>query len=932
MSTLSPDQWQALSPYLDQALAMTDDERAAWLSQLGEQDPALAAQLGALLDEHQVLAQEGFLENRRFALPNAAGLAGQKLGPYTLISQIGQGGMGSVWLARRSDGRFERQAAVKFVNIALAGRATEERFKREGSILGRLTHPHIADLLDAGVSSDGQPYLILEYVDGQAIDRYCDEHKLDVDARVRLFLDVLAAVAHAHTNLIVHRDIKPSNVLVTTAGEVKLLDFGIAKLLEGEGQTGAATLLTHEGGSALTPQYAAPEQLTGRPVTTATDVYALSVLLYLLLCGRHPAGPGVSSPAELVKAVLDVEPPRVSDATTADNSKLIAEKRGTTPDKLRRELCGDLDTILGKALKKDPQERYASVAGFADDLQRYLQHEPISARPDTLAYRTAKFLRRNRTVVALTATAIVLVIGSLATGLYVANRQRKIAEQRFAQVRQLANKFIELDNDIRALPGSTKVRMQMVSDSLQYLTSLGNDVHGDKELELEIAYAYVRVAHAQGDPTSPNLGQFAEAKVSLDNSERFVEAVLAQDPVNQRGLFIATTIAHDRMELASFQERVEEIPSWADRTGDLVDRFMRLGGKFTPHEVYSMGYFEQNVARAYADTRHFDKAIHAANRALEIVQPVPSARRLEGTVFGPLVIARWQTGDLNGALHDAKRAVELQQVQAATGQPALRANLANAVLTEGLILGKADAEPSLGRYHDALALIQQGMEIGEDLAGHDSSDYMSRSVLATMSVQFANILRHEDPRKALAVYDHALARLREIKPNAGSQLAEADLLVASSYAARWIGRGEDARGRIKNAFLPLRDLHVYPADKVEPMSEVDDALQAEVDDYAETGQIVKAIGAYKELLAKLMAWKPDVEDDLRDATCIARTWTGLAILLRRVGRTDEAKRLEAQRTELWGHWKAKLPNAQFLLRQSLSQITPGAASRSAATH
>jgi serine/threonine-protein kinase len=890
------------------------------LSSLGEQDPALATQLAALLSEHRLLAQEGFLENRRFALPNATELAGQTLGPYTLMSQIGQGGMGSVWLARRSDGRFERQAAVKFVNSALAGRATEERFKREGSILGRLTHPHIADLLDAGISSDGQPYLILEYVDGAAIDRYCDEHKLDVESRVRLFLDVLAAVAHAHANLIVHRDIKPSNVLVTTSGEVKLLDFGIAKLLEGEGQTGAPTLLTHEGGSALTPQYAAPEQLTGQPVTTATDVYALAVLLYLLLTGQHPAGPGPHSPARLVKAITETEPLRPSDTMLSANAESVAEKRATTPDKLRRMLRGDLDTIVVKALKKNPQERYASVTAFADDLRRYLKHETISVRPDTFAYRTAKFLRRNRTLVALSTIAIALVIGSLSTGLLVANRERKVAEQRFAQVRQLANKFIELDNDIRGLPGSTKVRMQMVSDSLQYLTSLGSDVHGDKELELEIAYAYVRVAHAQGDPTSPNLGQFAEAKVSLDNAERFVDAVLAQDPVNQRGLFIATTIAHDRMELASFQERVEEIPSWADKTGDLVDRFMRLGGKFTPHEVYSMGYFEQNVARAYADTRHFDKAIHAANRALEIVQPVPSARRLEGSVFGTLVIARWQTGDLNGALHDAKRAVELQQVQAATGQPALRVNLANAVLTEGLILGKADAEPSLGRYHDALALIQQGMEIGEDLAGQDSSDYMSRFVLAAMSVQFANILRHEDPRKALAVYDHALARLREVKPNASSQLAEADLLAGSSYAARWIGRGEDARGRIKNAFLPLRDLHVYPADKVEPMSEADDALQAQADDYAETGQIVKAIGAYKELLAKLMAWKPDVEDDLRDATCIARTWTGLAILLRRVGRVNDATQLEKQRAGLFSHWKTKLPNGDVLIRQSLRQI------------
>jgi eukaryotic-like serine/threonine-protein kinase len=196
MDTLSPDQWQALSPYLDQALSMTGDQLATWLASLGERDPALAAQLTALLGDYRVLAQEGFLENGPLALPNSTGLTGQTLGPYTLISQIGQGGMGSVWLARRSDGRFERQAAVKFVSIALAGPATEERFKREGSILGRLTHPHIAELLDAGISADGQPYLILEYVDGATIDQYCDQHKLEVEARVRLFLDVLAAVAH----------------------------------------------------------------------------------------------------------------------------------------------------------------------------------------------------------------------------------------------------------------------------------------------------------------------------------------------------------------------------------------------------------------------------------------------------------------------------------------------------------------------------------------------------------------------------------------------------------------------------------------------------------------------------------------------------------------------------------------------------------------
>src|SRR5271155_5160540 len=402
MSPLSPDQRQVLSLYLNQALSLADADRDRWLETLRAENPSLAGQVQELLSENKAAQAQSFLETGPNLPSSNPGLTGQVVGAYRLISQIGQGGMGAVWLAERSDGRFERKAAVKFLNVALMGQVGEDRFKREGAILGRFSQPNIAELLDAGVSSSGQPYIVLEYVEGESIDRYCDQGALDVKARISLFLDVLAAVAHAHANLIVHRDIKPSNVLVTTGGEVKLLDFGIAKLLEGEGQMGAATLLTREGGSPLTPQYAAPEQLTGQPVTTATDVYALGVLLYVLLSGQHPTGSDSHSPAELVKAVLETEPPRASDAITANDSKLVVERRGTTSDKLRRGLRGDLDTIVGKALKKNPQERYASVTALADDLQRYLKHVPISARPDTLAYRTVKFLRRNRAVVALT--------------------------------------------------------------------------------------------------------------------------------------------------------------------------------------------------------------------------------------------------------------------------------------------------------------------------------------------------------------------------------------------------------------------------------------------------------------------------------------------------------------------------------------------------
>jgi serine/threonine protein kinase/Tol biopolymer transport system component len=423
MPKLSPDEWLALSPRLEEALGLTDEERSTWFCTLRDEDPVLARQLEILLQEHRELSEEGFLDAGPVAWPEAPGLAGQTFGVYKLVSEIGHGGMGTVWLAERSDGRFERRVAVKVLNIALMGKGGEERFKREGRILGRLTHPHIAELIDAGVSPAGQPFLVLDYVEGDHIDRYCDQNKLDIRARVWLLLDVLHAVAQAHANLIVHRDLKPSNILVGTDGQAKLLDFGIAKLLEGDGPNGEAPL-TLEGGRALTPEYAAPEQLKGEPVTSATDVYASGVLLYVLLTGQHPVGAGPHTPAGLVKAILDTEPPRpseivVSTVTNEEPSVSNARRRATTPDKLARSLRGDLDTIVAKALKKNPPERYASIQAFADDLERYLRHEPIRARPDAIVYRVVKFVRRHRNSVTAALLVMLALIGTaIATWLF----------------------------------------------------------------------------------------------------------------------------------------------------------------------------------------------------------------------------------------------------------------------------------------------------------------------------------------------------------------------------------------------------------------------------------------------------------------------------------------------------------------------------------
>jgi serine/threonine-protein kinase len=457
---LDHDRWQRLSPLLDRALDVDIGERSAWLEQLRGEDEALAAELEAFLEEQHTLEREGFLAHSPFsAFAQQSSLIGQTIGAYTLEAPLGQGGMGTVWLARRSDGRFEGKVAIKLLNAALVGRAGEERFQREGSILARLAHPNIARLIDAGVSTTGQPYLVLEYVEGERIDNYCDVNRLGVAARLRLFLDVLAAVANAHANLVIHRDIKPSNVLVGERGTVKLLDFGIAKLLEDEAALGDATQLTRDAGRALTPEFAAPEQLLGNPVTTATDVYALGVLLYSLLAGQHPAQGHTGSAAELIKAIVDTDSPRLSDAVTAKKTlpkKTLREnaaKRAATPEKLKHALRGDLDNIVGKALKKDPQERYVSITAFADDIRRYMQHEPVSARSDSFGYRAAKFVRRNRVAVALSALAVVALIGGLAgtiTQAQRATRQAAIAEAQRDQARYQAQRA-EASSEVMSL-------------------------------------------------------------------------------------------------------------------------------------------------------------------------------------------------------------------------------------------------------------------------------------------------------------------------------------------------------------------------------------------------------------------------------------------------------------------------------------------------
>ncbi|MGQ0649263.1 MAG: serine/threonine-protein kinase [Gemmatimonadaceae bacterium] len=484
--------WATIEPLLDKALEMSPEERSGWLLELSQSNPSVAAEVEALLRHDRPIELSGIDVMRATVDDGPASLAGARVGPYVLERAIGRGGMGSVWLARRQDGRFEGVAAVKLLNLALVGHGAEQRIKREGQVLASLAHPSIARLLDAGVTPTGQPYLVLDYVDGQRIDQYCDGLRLDPIARLRLFLDVLGAVAHAHANLVVHRDLKPSNILVTGEGQVKLLDFGIAKLLASESEGGEPTELTEHGGRALTPEYAAPEQVRGDPVTTATDVYAAGVLLFKLLTGQHPTGEGARTQSEMLGRLLDRDAERASTAALRGDQSV----RRTTSAALARTCRGDIDTILATALRKNAGERYRTVEAFADDLKRYLQHEPIAAQRASLGYRARRFVRRNRVAMAAAGVTVLGLVG--ATGF--SWRQMVVAQRqsdRAAKALKRSQASIAFESLVFRLidPGGEAITFRQLLDrgrqalDKQYATEPVSRI----ELSFQFAQHYMRV-------------------------------------------------------------------------------------------------------------------------------------------------------------------------------------------------------------------------------------------------------------------------------------------------------------------------------------------------------------------------------------------------------------------------------------------------------
>ena len=508
---MDPEVWDRIKTIFHAALGEPETERAAYVARTTAGDAALREQVESLLASHDESAD--FMETPAVALSGALSMSSidalslrERVGPYRLLEEIGRGGMGTVYLATRDDGQFAQRVAVKLVKRGMDTDAILARFRHERQILAALEHPNIARLLDGGTTPDGVPYFVMEYVPGKTIRDYCESRALSVDERLTLFRTVCGAVQYAHQNLVVHRDIKASNIVVTDDGIPKLLDFGIAKLLNPSKMEAATETI-----NAMTPEYASPEQLRGDPVTTATDVYSLGVLLYELLSGRRPYATSGLRPDELVRVVIETDPLPPS-----------ARVSGRDAVALQRTLHGDLDTVVLMAMRKDPSRRYSSVERFSDDVGRYLTNRPVTAQRDTWNYRAKKFVSRNRAGIAVSALLLTTLLGGLGATIWqarVARAERARAERRFAEIRSLATSFLfDIHDEIENLPGSTPARELLVKQGLVSLAGLEKEATGDTVLERELGVAYQRMGLVQGNSYNSNLGDSKAALASYQTS------------------------------------------------------------------------------------------------------------------------------------------------------------------------------------------------------------------------------------------------------------------------------------------------------------------------------------------------------------------------------------------------------------------------------
>lgn len=749
--------WLRTKEIVADAIALPLNERYAFVNAQCGADEALRHEVVQTLK--YATGNTGFIEEAA-VMPDVDAMAaatpkvevsllGQRVGAYQIDGELGRGGMGVVYSAQRADGAYQQRVAIKLLHSASIGAAEARRFARERQLLAQLDHPNIARLLDGGTTEAGVPYLVMEVIDGVQIDTFANTKKLAAPARVTLVRGVCAAVQSAHQKLLIHRDIKPANILVTSLGQPKLLDFGIARLLEEAGNTavGSATL----DSNMLTPRYASPEQVRGEAVSVATDVYALGLLLYELLGGASPyeriASAKVTSAAAALQVVLEDAPRKLSDV-----AKISAPENA-------EKLIGDLDTIALKACAKLPAERYATVAALDEDLRRYLAEEPILARPPALFYSFKKLIVRNRIASAATAFAVVAMVAGGASTLI----QKRKTEERYAQVRQLANSLIfKYYDEIEPLAGSTPVRKMIAADGVQFLDSLSVDAAGDDALVVEIATGYNRMATLMFNGRNmPHLGEKASAETMRGKAQAMLETVLRKSPnmpaANKEMAFLDLNIgallaqngdtAKGLVQIESAAKRYDKV--WADNPADERAGYFLLQTYLDAAQAAVLGGVDANG--------YMDKAEAAFKQWSAARKPDLETPNMEMSIVRKRFQLAFAAKDYPKALEYADKEIigikkMLSGNNALEDYATLIAHVRTAYAFKGVILTLQD------KPQQALEPLAEAEKIGVELMAKDKNNITGAITLARIYVHTgkAKALLNANA-EALQLFDKAIA-------------------------------------------------------------------------------------------------------------------------------------------------------------------------------
>ncbi|MBI3649595.1 MAG: protein kinase [Acidobacteria bacterium] len=779
---MSFDRRQQAKDILHNAATLADDKRTAFINERCAGDESLRTEVEALLrlrDRTHAIAQTAISEMPTLVVENFTPFLdanfGKRIGAYEIVRQLGQGGMGAVYEALRADEQFSKRVAIKIIKRGMDSDFVIQRFRQERQILATLDHPNIARLLDGGTTEDGLPYIVMEYIEGKSINVYCDDKKLPTVERLKLFQQVCAAIHYAHQNLVVHRDIKPGNIIVTEDGVPKVLDFGIAKLLASEFSAEQIDM-TAPAVRLMTPAYASPEQVKGEAITTASDTYALGVLLYQLLTGLRPYQITSIVPQEIARVICEQEPDKPSTAVkrlemtqvNADDtfapptSEALSELRQAQPETLRRQLAGDLDNIILKALQKEPQRRYASVEQFSEDLRRHLEGLPVIARQDTFVYRSSKFIRRHKTSVAAALLIFLTLIGGIIGTTWqslVARSERARAEKRFNDVCKLANSFLfEFHDSIQNLAGATPARALVVKRALEYLDSLSEEAGNDLSLQRELATAYEKVGDVQGDPYSGSLGDSASALASHRKALAIREKLVAADAANPAL----------RKELASSYVRIGSMNWLQGKWDEAFDNFQRGANLYEalvtadPTNADLRADLSQNysyLGDALAEKGALEEAVASQCKALAIRQEWAAASTDQKTQMGlassyvKMADVLLRIGKMNECFDYYDKALKIFEalMKLAPDDDDLRGRLEGTYQRLGEALRRNDERAQ------ALEYFHKCREMDEARVRKDPTNAVARRNLMGEYVSIGmTLMDSEKPKEAVSYYQKAL--------------------------------------------------------------------------------------------------------------------------------------------------------------------------------